>query len=28
MCGSDELENPQEHAMVWLSELETLTKPS
>lgn len=28
MCGGDHLENPQEHAMVWLSELETLTKPS
>ena len=28
MCGGDQLENPQEHAMVWLSQLEVLTKPS
>lgn len=28
MCGGDQLENPQEYAMVWLSQLEILTKPS
>ncbi len=28
MCGAGHLDNPQEHAMVWLSQLEILTKPS
>lgn len=27
MCGSDDLENPRQYAMVWLTELEALTKP-
>jgi uncharacterized protein len=27
MCGEDHLKNPKEHAMVWLSRLEILTKP-
>ena len=28
MCGDDQLENAQAHAMTWLSQLEKLTKPS
>jgi hypothetical protein len=27
MCGSDDLENPREYAIAWLSHLEILTKP-
>lgn len=27
MCGSDDLENPRQHAITWLTHLETLTKP-
>lgn len=28
MCGGEDLENPQEQALIWLSQLEILTKPS
>lgn len=28
MCSGDDLENPREHALIWLSQLEILTKPS
>jgi uncharacterized protein len=28
MCGDDDLENPREYAITWLTHLETLTKPS
>jgi hypothetical protein len=28
MCGSDDIENPRAHAIAWLTQLETLTKPS
>lgn len=28
MCGDDQLENGQAHAMLWLSQLEIMTKPS
>lgn len=27
MCGSDDLENPRQYAVAWLTELEALTKP-
>jgi Fe-S-cluster containining protein len=27
MCGDAHLENPREHAMIWLTNLEKLTKP-
>jgi uncharacterized protein len=28
MCGDDALENPREYAMVWLTNLENLTRPN
>ena len=27
MCGGDNLENPREHAITWLTRLEQVTKP-
>ena len=27
MCGDDGLENPRQHAIAWLTQLEALTKP-
>jgi uncharacterized protein len=27
MCGGDDLTNPREHAMIWLTQLEHLTAP-
>lgn len=27
MCGGDDLENPREYAIIWLSNLEQQTKP-
>jgi len=28
MCGGNDLNNPREYAMVWLSQLEKLTQPT
>lgn len=28
MCGSDDLDNPREHAFAWLKHLEAITKPN
>ncbi|MDP3087178.1 MAG: YkgJ family cysteine cluster protein [Methylotenera sp.] len=28
MCGDNALENPRQHAIAWLTQLEVLTKPS
>jgi uncharacterized protein len=28
MCGDDALENPRQHAIAWLTQLEALTKPN
>lgn len=28
MCGSDDLDNPREHALIWLKHLEAMTKPN
>ena len=28
MCGDESLENPREHAIAWLTQLEAATKPA